>query len=89
MALDRNRVSRLRKFAYIVLSCLCFLMVSAGHVFGQVDEGSITGTVTDTSGAVVPNAQASLLNTDQGITLEVTTNTVSYTHLTLPTIYSV
>jgi len=41
---------------------------------GQVDEGSVTGTVTDTSGAVVPNAQVKLLNTDQGITLETRSN---------------
>ena len=74
MALDRNRVSRLRKFAYIALTCFCFFMLSAQYVFSQVDEGSITGTVQDTSGAVVPDAQVSLLNIDQGLTLEVTTN---------------
>ena len=74
MALDRNRVGRLKKFANITLTCLCFLFVSTHHIFGQVDEGSITGTVQDTTGAVVANAQASLLNTDQGLTLEVTTN---------------
>lgn len=66
MALDRNRVGRLKKFANITLTCLCFLFVSTQHIFGQVDEGSITGTVQDTTGAVVANAQASLLNTDQG-----------------------
>jgi hypothetical protein len=74
MALDRNGVSLLRKFGYIALTCLCFLLLSTQHLFGQVDEGSITGTVQDTTGAVVPNAQVTLLNTDQGLTLEVTTN---------------
>ncbi len=39
-------------------------------VFGQVDEGSISGVVQDPTGAVVPNAQVTLLNTDQGITVE-------------------
>jgi hypothetical protein len=39
-----------------------------------VDEGSIAGTIQDSSGAVIPNAHVTLLNTDQGITLETTTN---------------
>ena len=37
---------------------------------GQVDQGSITGTIQDPTGAVVPNADITLLNTDQGLTLE-------------------
>jgi hypothetical protein len=74
MALDRSGVRSLREFGFIALITLCFLLVCAQAAFGQVDEGSITGTVQDTSGAVVPNAQVSLLNTDQGITLEVKTN---------------
>jgi len=53
---------------------LCVIFFQPPMVHGQVDEGSITGTVTDTSGAVVPNAQVTLLNTDQGITLETRTN---------------
>ena len=36
----------------------------------QVDQGAITGTVVDSTGAAVPNAQVTLLNTDQGITLQ-------------------
>jgi hypothetical protein len=43
-------------------------------LFGQVDEGAITGTVQDPTGAVIPNAQVTLTNTDQGITLTATTN---------------
>ena len=35
-----------------------------------MDEGSITGQVQDPSGAVVPGAQVTLVNTDQGITLK-------------------
>jgi len=74
MAFDRNALSWLRRCGSIVLVCLCFLLVSGKYAAAQVDQGSITGTVTDTTGAVVPNAQATLLNTDQGLTLEVTTN---------------
>ena len=60
--------------ACIAFTCICFLMFQSRSAFGQVDEGSISGTVQDTSGAVVPNAQVTLLNTDQGITLETKTN---------------
>ena len=49
------------------------------RVFAQVDEGSISGTVQDPSGAVVPGAQVTLLNTDQGITLKTTTNSPAST----------
>ena len=47
---------------------LC-LLGSTG-AFGQVDQGSITGVVQDPTGAVVPGASVTLLNTDQGISLE-------------------
>src|SRR3954462_7449347 len=53
-----------------LLACSCFLLVQARSAIGQVDEGAITGTVLDTSGAVVPNPQVTLLNTDQGITAQ-------------------
>ena len=74
MGLDRKSFSCLRAFGYVVLTCLLFLTVSSHYAFGQVDEGSITGTVEDTTGAVVGGAQVTLVNTDQGITLETKTN---------------
>lgn len=45
-------------------------LLYAGIASGQVDQGSITGVVADATGAVVPNAQVTLLNTDQGLSLE-------------------
>lgn len=59
-----------RAFGYATLTCLCFLLFQSQRAFAQVDEGAIAGTVQDTTGAVVPNARVTLLNTDQGITLE-------------------
>jgi hypothetical protein len=70
MGLDRNAVGWLLKIGYLTLTCLLFLLIPSQNAFGQVDEGSITGTVLDATGAVVPGAQVTLLNTDQGITLE-------------------
>ncbi len=53
---------------------MCFLLIQSQRGFGQVDEGSISGTIQDPSGAVVANATVTLLNTDVGLSLETTTN---------------
>jgi hypothetical protein len=58
----------------VVVVALCVFLLQATKAYGQVDEGAINGTVTDTSGAVVPNADVTLLNIDQGITLQTKTN---------------
>ncbi|HTV04617.1 MAG TPA: TonB-dependent receptor [Acidobacteriaceae bacterium] len=44
------------------------------RAFGQVDEGTITGTVEDSTGAVIPGARVTLLNTDVGLQLQTTTS---------------
>ncbi len=57
----------------VLLKCLlllCSLYGFTSVAAGQVDEGAITGIVQDPTGAVVPNAQVNLRNTDQGITLD-------------------
>ncbi|HMF78048.1 MAG TPA: TonB-dependent receptor, partial [Bryobacteraceae bacterium] len=41
---------------------------------GQATSGGIFGTITDSSGAVVPDAKVTILNRDQNITTEVRTN---------------
>ena len=69
----RSKFSRLRVLS-IVLFTLSLLLIAPQHAFGQVDEGAITGTVLDATGAVVPNAQVTLLNTDQGNTLQTKSN---------------
>ena len=74
MALDRRYLRCLRTFGFAVLTCLSFLVVQNRYAFGQVDEGAISGTVQDTTGAVVPDAQVTLVNKDQGITLETKSN---------------
>jgi hypothetical protein len=72
MAVDRNVFPWFRRIAYITFACL-FLLAQPRYLFGQVDAGVIDGVVQDTSGAAVPNAHVTLVNTDQGITLESTT----------------
>ncbi len=49
------------------------LLFSASVLQAQVDTGSITGTVTDTSGAVVSGAKVTITNEGTGATLSTTT----------------
>lgn len=43
-------------------------------LYAQIETGSVLGTVTDASGAVVPNAQVVVLNTQTGLTHKTLTN---------------
>jgi hypothetical protein len=62
----------------VKVSCLCALVVSG--TFGQGDRGTITGTVTDPSGAVVAGAKVTAENADtHNILKTVTTVTGNFT----------
>src|ERR1700760_2504072 len=66
--------------AILSTAILMLLVFGSKPLVAQVDEGAITGTIQDPTGAVIPNAQITLLNTDQGITLTTTTDSSgSYT----------
>ena len=57
----------------------------ASIALAQTDRGSITGTITDSSGAVVPNAEVFVTNTETGLKYEtLTTATGNYTLGSLP-----
>lgn len=60
-----------------LLVAIIFVILGAGTpaLFAQgTDLGTIQGTVTDSTGAVVPNAQVQVLDTDTGQTFPFTTN---------------
>jgi Carboxypeptidase regulatory-like domain/TonB dependent receptor len=62
----------------VILSTLFVLglfLVSAGGAYGQFYPGRVTGTVTDSSGALVPGADVKLTASDIGLERSVTTNT--------------
>lgn len=51
---------------WVTLTLLLGFMIAPRIMFGQ-DTGAITGTVTDSSGAVVPNATVTITDTDTGV----------------------
>ena len=56
------------KSATLLFAALSFLALPAGQAWAQVaGSGTITGSVMDPSGAVVPKAAVALRNTDTGI----------------------
>ncbi len=80
MTVARRFVRQSKYGISALLLSVCGVLFCSASASGQVDQGSITGTVQDASGAVVPNAAVTLLNTDQGLTLE--------THTTQSGIYT-
>jgi hypothetical protein len=66
----------MKKLGVFVVFVFClFASIPAGT---QVTGATLSGTVTDESGAVVANAQVSIRNTATGTTKDVTTDTASY-----------
>jgi hypothetical protein len=47
--------------------------LSIGAVFGQIDRANVSGTVTDTSGSLVPGARVEVVSQDTGFRREVQT----------------
>jgi len=59
-----------------LLACLVLLGVAypVGRTLGQAVYGSIIGTVTDSSGAAVPNAKVTITSVDKGVSVTTTSN---------------
>lgn len=69
-----------------MLWALAGLLLIAGSAWTQVSRGTITGIVTDPSGAVVPGVEITVTNVATGVTNHVTTNSSgSYAVPLLPT----
>jgi len=73
--------AKLRRIA--VICTILSLLIAA--LYGQNDRGTITGTVSDPAGAVVPNANIKVTNTQTGVVFETTSTTSGdYTISQLP-----
>ncbi|HTA43261.1 MAG TPA: carboxypeptidase regulatory-like domain-containing protein [Bryobacteraceae bacterium] len=66
---------RMRSVAYIASSFLAIAIFN-GPLFAQANAGSITGTIQDQQGGVIPNAKVTLTNEQQGAASarDITTN---------------
>src|SRR5689334_16751872 len=68
-----------------VAVCLSLLLFGLSALWAQSDRGTITGTVSDPAGAVVPAAALTLTNTGTAAVYDtVTTATGNYTLPSLP-----
>ena len=67
-----HRAFRLR--ATRIAALLVAVAMAAVGAHAQSDNGSIVGTVTDQSGAVIPNARLTVTNVDTGLTLHASSN---------------
>ncbi len=75
--MGQSRFSRLRssQLASVLILVAALMSWVGSKAFGQnVNAGEIRGTVTDSSGAVMPGVTVSLLNTDTGVAKELMTN---------------
>jgi len=69
------RTASLTKTVVLVLTILAFVATVSVPVFGQVStNGTVSGTVTDPSGAIVPGAKITLTDTSTKNTLSTVTN---------------
>jgi hypothetical protein len=66
--------SPLLRWGVSLFSLFCVLLLSATLTFGQTDTGQISGTVTDSTGALVVGAKVVAKSTTTGTIREATTN---------------
>jgi Carboxypeptidase regulatory-like domain len=58
----------------IAIICLASLAMLGPKAFGQAVYGNVVGTVTDQSGAAVPNAKVTITDTQRQVAVTTTTN---------------
>lgn len=70
--------SRGLRWSRLLLTLLVTFVVSAGLAIGQADQGAITGTVSDSTGARIPDAQVTLTSVDTGLVLKTTADSSGF-----------
>jgi Carboxypeptidase regulatory-like domain/TonB dependent receptor-like, beta-barrel len=70
--------SKVPPLALSLTICLTLIAATFGTTFGQAVYGSVFGTVTDSSGAAVPNATVTITNTGTNVSETTRTNGSGY-----------
>lgn len=76
MELKKSATSIVRQANYMKWLLLVSAFVLLGAFQALAQEATIVGTVTDPSGAAVPNVSVTITNTDTGLVTQLTTNDV-------------
>ncbi len=67
------------------MAVIVWLLLASGIAFGQAARGTLTGTITDPAGAVIPGASIELKNSDTGALYQAaSTSTGNYALANLP-----
>lgn len=64
-------MSKTNSIKFLATAVFC-LLLGIGQVFAQAGNGSITGVVTDSNGAIIPNATVKLVSVDRGAEMTTT-----------------
>lgn len=72
----------LKRHAVLLVSLMLFL--APVIAFGQGALGTITGTVSDTSGAVIPDATVTITQVDTGVVRTISSSSAGYFRLSVP-----
>src|SRR5713226_2339583 len=68
----------LPRVAVSVVAILAMAILSAGPAYAQVSGATLSGTITDPSGAAIAGAKVSVANKATGITRDVTTDAAGF-----------
>jgi Carboxypeptidase regulatory-like domain len=69
----------IKRFALLLCALICLFAVTPTALFSQISAtGRVSGTITDTSGAVVPAASVSLIDTASGSSRQSPTNDTGF-----------
>jgi hypothetical protein len=68
------------KNLFLIFAGIPLLLLSCTQVHAQVSGATLSGTLTDPSGGVIPNAKLSMINIATGIEREVTSDSSAFNY---------